>query len=176
MKFGIGLCFLSCLFLLVVSAEDDVAKSRGKRSVVSLGKMIGCTHMKSNKNVVLWAFTKYSNYGCYCGMGGKGDPVDMIDSCCYFHDRCYFDMKKKYHFGAYTDLYFKYKYSFKCRQDQVVCDGDLKGISLDLCKCDAQLSHCLAQYALYYNPANRGIKNKPKKCLKLGQKREGPFN
>lgn len=49
----------------------DSVKSRAKRGVIQLASMISC--------VAGCDALSYKGYGCYCGYGGSGIPVDSID-------------------------------------------------------------------------------------------------
>ncbi|XP_068393606.1 putative inactive group IIC secretory phospholipase A2 [Eschrichtius robustus] len=40
------------------------------------------------------AFFSNYGYGCYCGLGGIGTPVDDTDRCCLAHDCCYEKLKR----------------------------------------------------------------------------------
>ena len=59
------LCLLNCY----ADFEDEIAS---KRALTSFGKMLWRAIRKKKP----WI---YNGYGCYCGFGGKGDPVDDLD-------------------------------------------------------------------------------------------------
>ena len=59
------LCLLNCY----ADFEDENAS---KRALTSFGKMLWRAIRKKKP----WI---YNGYGCYCGFGGKGDPVDDLD-------------------------------------------------------------------------------------------------
>lgn len=58
----------SCL-LVVGAAQSSVSP----RAVWQFRSMIKCTIPESDP------LKDYNNYGCYCGLGGSGQPVDELD-------------------------------------------------------------------------------------------------
>ncbi|KAJ7337960.1 phospholipase A2 (consuming 1,2-dipalmitoylphosphatidylcholine), partial [Desmophyllum pertusum] len=115
----------------------DGSANATKRDILSFGLMV---RRVTKKNPL-----RYNNYGCYCGIGGKGTPVDDLDKCCKVHDKCYGKLQKSkvcpfknavYLFWYYTvenkptkckpaSYYWAYG---KCRQR--------------LCECDATAAKC----------------------------------
>nr|XP_019843367.1 PREDICTED: group 10 secretory phospholipase A2 isoform X3 [Bos indicus] len=58
----------------------------------------------------------YVKYGCFCGLGGHGQPQDAIDWCCHAHDCCYTHAENS---GCNPKLQ---PYSWNCVSQSVKCD------------------------------------------------------
>ncbi|XP_035671991.1 acidic phospholipase A2 2-like [Branchiostoma floridae] len=91
---------------------------------------------------MIWTVTgrnplDYNNYGCYCGHGGAGTPVDDIDRCCQAHDRCY-DTVDYPKFTTYT---------FTAARGTVTCLDAVGCNERAVCECDRDAVLCLNRYA-----------------------------
>uniref|UniRef100_A0A8C7BDL3 Phospholipase A2 n=1 Tax=Neovison vison TaxID=452646 RepID=A0A8C7BDL3_NEOVI len=84
------------------------------------------------------AFFSYYGYGCYCGLGGKGTPVDDTDRCCLAHDCCYGKLKQ---FGCQPVLN---SYEFHIANGTVACDVSCL-CGLRACECDRQSAYCFRE-------------------------------
>ena len=60
----------SWLIFIFTTSLAQTAK-RVKRDLRQFGRMIKCATKRSPLD--------YINYGCYCGLGGRGHPVDDTD-------------------------------------------------------------------------------------------------
>nr|XP_031362547.1 phospholipase A2 2 [Lonchura striata domestica] len=69
-------------------------------SVLELERMIRAATGRS-------ALLSYSWYGCFCGIGGSGTPVDATDRCCQAHDCCYRRLRE----GGCSPLLTPYRFS-----------------------------------------------------------------
>ncbi|MFH4976091.1 hypothetical protein AB6A40_002800 [Gnathostoma spinigerum] len=70
----------SLLFCLIYNVPTSEAY--GAPGLANFFSMIYC-RLRVN------GLIRYNGYGCYCGLGGSGTPVDGIDRCCMEHDECY---------------------------------------------------------------------------------------
>uniref|UniRef100_A0A2D4PRN1 phospholipase A2 n=1 Tax=Micrurus surinamensis TaxID=129470 RepID=A0A2D4PRN1_MICSU len=96
--------------------------------------MIQCTIPGSNP------LRDYADYGCYCGRGGSGTPVDDLDRCCQVHDNCYGEAETVHKCNPYWTFY-----SYECSEGTLTCrDNDTKCKEF-VCNCDREAANCFAK-------------------------------
>lgn len=141
-----------------------------KRNVIQFGNMIKCATGKPSGD--------YNGYGCWCGKGGSGVPVDATDTCCKVHDACYANIQKlnicPLDVHVYTVIYKwndacpnptcapagAYGWWYKCFYASVNC-------RVKLCDCDQKAVMC---FKANLGTFNRAFVNYDKKrfCKPVG--------
>uniref|UniRef100_A0A8C5L4Z1 Phospholipase A2 n=1 Tax=Jaculus jaculus TaxID=51337 RepID=A0A8C5L4Z1_JACJA len=121
--------------------QPSVASRRShvyRRGILELAGTLSCVGPRSPM--------AYVNYGCYCGLGGHGQPRDAVDWCCHRHDCCYSQAEKA---GCSPKIQ---RYPWQCIDRQVQCGPAENPCQELLCKCDKEIAHCLAEteYHLRY--------------------------
>uniref|UniRef100_A0A671Q1U7 Phospholipase A2 n=1 Tax=Sinocyclocheilus anshuiensis TaxID=1608454 RepID=A0A671Q1U7_9TELE len=119
------------------------------RAVWQFRDMIICTNPDS------WPILDYVDYGCYCGLGGSGTPVDELDRCCEVHDQCYSDSWQHEDCWGILDNPYTEVYSFSCDKaaKKVTCNADKnRPCEMFICECDRKAAECFALAG--YNPEN----------------------
>nr|1M8T_A Chain A, Phospholipase a2 [Ophiophagus hannah]1M8T_B Chain B, Phospholipase a2 [Ophiophagus hannah]1M8T_C Chain C, Phospholipase a2 [Ophiophagus hannah]1M8T_D Chain D, Phospholipase a2 [Ophiophagus hannah]1M8T_E Chain E, Phospholipase a2 [Ophiophagus hannah]1M8T_F Chain F, Phospholipase a2 [Ophiophagus hannah] len=112
--------------------------------LVQFNGMIRCTIPGS---IPWW---DYSDYGCYCGSGGSGTPVDELDRCCQVHDNCYTQAQQLTECSPYSK-----RYSYDCSEGTLTCKADNDECAAFVCDCDRVAAICFA--GAPYNKENINI-------------------
>ncbi|XP_006031547.1 phospholipase A2, membrane associated-like [Alligator sinensis] len=108
---------MKLVFVDVVLAHGDASQFE---------EMIKAT---TGKNALL----SYNGYGCFCGLGGKGTPVDATDRCCYAHDCCYRRAKQR---GCKNPVTTSYNHRI------ITCLDASNSCKREFCDCDRAAALC----------------------------------
>ncbi|NXO38754.1 PA21B Phospholipase, partial [Locustella ochotensis] len=141
--------FLALLFLLSVGTASAEVSSR---AVWLFRKMIKCTLPESHP------LLDFNGYGCYCGLGGSGTPVDELDRCCQVHDNCYSQAMKMESCKFLLDNPYTKSYRFSCSDGQITCSSKNKECAMFICNCDRTAAMCFAKAP--YNPDYKDLDTK----------------
>ncbi|XP_032898940.1 basic phospholipase A2 pseudexin B chain-like [Amblyraja radiata] len=120
------------------------------RNLVQFSNIIKCAIPGINP------LSAFSDYGCYCGPGGHGTPVDELDRCCQTHDKCYSAAKNKrciLHRNPKAVFY-----TYTCSKKTVTCASKNNKCAKIACECDRNAAVCFAKAQPTYNKKYKGMK------------------
>ncbi|KAJ8395646.1 hypothetical protein AAFF_G00031270 [Aldrovandia affinis] len=137
--------------LLLAIGLATVLAGPTSRALWQFREMMVCTMPDS------WPLLDFTDYGCYCGKGGSGSPVDDLDRCCYVHDKCYEESMQMEECWPILDNPYTEMYSYKCNEatKTVTCSGENTSCEKFICECDRQAAICFA--GATYNEENEHL-------------------
>ena len=120
---------------------------RAKRNILQFGNMLSCfdQHLEP---------MDYVDYGCYCGPGGQGQPVDDTDWCCVMHDKCWEDVQKDPECTGFSGPYM-ITYNWGCSSTtKIHCYDEPNTCDRKTCECDRIAIECFAKTRPTYDEKN----------------------
>lgn len=156
LSLAILIVFLAmCIFSLPAPLETNqgkmTVKRRHARSLFQFGGMVACSTNRS--------MFDYIDYGCWCGSGGSGKPVDQTDRCCLEHDLCYSKIRNDGSVCEGWSLFYIFfsSYSYTgCRRCEpeykYPVDEKYKDCKKAICECDSQAAKCFGE--AHYNKSH----------------------
>ncbi|XP_052081885.1 basic phospholipase A2 Cc2-PLA2-like [Mytilus californianus] len=127
---------VACTVCSYITADSSIEK----RNLVQFRNQI--KHVFGSKRV-----RELIGYGCYCGWGGSGTPVDGVDRCCQVHDNCY---------GRNSNCSPKWKYySYSFQGNRMICKDKSGSCKQNVCTCDRDFIHCLQRNTFHRYNMNR---------------------
>ncbi|XP_038071154.1 phospholipase A2 AP-PLA2-I-like [Patiria miniata] len=153
---------MKLLLIMLGLVAISSARGIGQRSLTQFASMYSCTVGLGYMDAV----GDYFGYGCYCGAGGHGTPVDDTDECCAVHDKCYEDATSN-GCSALQIYYITYDYEKTTASDgscQLSCKAQADYDSSDndaqcrayMCNCDRKGSECFAKNRPTYDKKYKG--------------------
>ncbi|XP_059569527.1 phospholipase A2 [Alligator mississippiensis] len=130
---------MKVILFILLSSVGTASAAAFPRSVWQLHNMIKCTIPDSDP------VKDYTDYGCYCGLGGSGTPVDQLDRCCQAHDHCYAEAKKYSKCKGIMDNPYTEIYYYSCHDQDITCSARNDPCEAFICECDRRAAECFAE-------------------------------
>ncbi|XP_029466496.1 phospholipase A2 [Rhinatrema bivittatum] len=139
--------------LVLILAVSPIAAVPPSRALWQFWNVLKCT-IPDCKPI-----QQYNQYGCYCGVGGRGNPKDELDRCCQIHDHCYEAANQIENCSGLLEKPYINIYSYTCSGTSVTCKSDNTLCEMHICECDRQAAICFSNAP--YNEENKNLdKNK----------------
>ncbi|CAL8294801.1 unnamed protein product [Gadus morhua 'NCC'] len=142
------ICKMSPSFFLLALCLPGFLAVPSYKALWQFRNMILCVQPDS------WPVLDYADYGCWCGKGGSGTPVDELDRCCQVHDQCYDDAMQNDACWPILDNPYTEMYSYDCdsHNKNITCRRKNDLCEMFICECDRLAAMCFARSK--YNPEN----------------------